>query len=83
MEDLPEMQETWVQPLGQEDALKKGMAVHSSILAWAILWTEEPGRLHFVGLQTVGHHWVTTLLSISNINEYQYMNIITLVFMKH
>ena len=39
----PAMQETGVQPLGQEDALKKGMATHSSILAWRIPWTEEPG----------------------------------------
>jgi len=39
------MQETWVQFLGQEDALEKEMATHSSILAWRIPWTEEPGRL--------------------------------------
>ena len=39
--DLSEMQETWVQCLGQEDPLEKGMAIHSSILAWGILWTEE------------------------------------------
>ena len=41
--NLPVMQETRVQPLGQEDPLKKGMATHSSILAWRIPWTEEPG----------------------------------------
>ena len=40
---LPEMQETWVQSLGQEDPLEKGMAAHSSILAWRIPRTEEPG----------------------------------------
>ena len=40
---LPEMQETWVQSLGQEDPLEKGMAAHSSILVWRIPWTEEPG----------------------------------------
>ena len=39
------VQETWVQALGQEDLLEKGMATHSSILAWEIPWTEEPGRL--------------------------------------
>ena len=44
------MQETWVQFLGQEDPLEKGMAPHSSILAWGILWTEEPGGLQFIGL---------------------------------
>ena len=39
------MQETWIRPLGWEDTLEKGMATHSSILAWRILWTEEPGGL--------------------------------------
>jgi len=42
---LPEMLETWVQSLGQEDPLEKEMATHSGILAWRIPWTEEPGRL--------------------------------------
>ena len=46
--NLPTMQETWVGSLGQEDALEKEMATHSSILAWRISWTEEPGRLHGV-----------------------------------
>ena len=45
------MQETWIQPLGQEDPLEKEMATHSSILAWKILWTEEPGGLQSMGLQ--------------------------------
>ena len=45
------MQETRVQFLGQEDPLEKEMAIHSSILAWDIPWTEEPGGLHPVGLQ--------------------------------
>ena len=45
VKDLPAMQETWVQFLGREDALEKKMAIHSSILAWKIPWTEEPGRL--------------------------------------
>ena len=45
------MRETQVQSLGQEDALEKGMVTHSSILAWRIPWTEEPGRLQSVGLQ--------------------------------
>ena len=47
------MQETWVQSLGQEDPLEKGRATHSSILAWTIPWTEEPGRLQSMGSQTV------------------------------
>jgi len=45
VKNLPAMQETQVQPLGQEDPLKKGMATHSNILAWRIPWTEEPGGL--------------------------------------
>ena len=45
VKNLPAMQETWVRSLGQEDPLKKGMALHSNILAWRIPWTEEPGKL--------------------------------------
>ena len=52
---LPAMQETWGRSLGQEDPLEKEMATHSSILAWRIPWTEEPGRLQFMSLQRVGH----------------------------
>jgi len=55
VKNLPARQETWVQSLGQEDPLEKGMATHSSILAWEIPWTEEPGGLWSMGLQTVGH----------------------------
>ena len=50
------MQETWVQSLGQEDSLEKGMATHFSIFAWEILWTEEPGRLQSMESQSVGHN---------------------------
>ena len=53
--NLPAMQETWVSFLGWEDFLEKGMATRSSILAWRIPWTEEPGRLQFMGLQKVEH----------------------------
>ena len=45
VKNLPAVQEAWVQFLGQEDPLEKEMATHSSILAWGIPWTEEPGRL--------------------------------------
>ena len=55
VKNLPAMQETQVRSLGWEDPLEKGMATHSSILAWEIPWTEEPGRLQSVGLQRVGH----------------------------
>ena len=47
--------ETWVRSLGREDPLEKEMATHSSILAWKIPWTEEPGRLLTIGSQRVGH----------------------------
>ena len=50
------MQETWVQSQGQEDLLQKGMATHSSSLAWRIPWTEEPGGLQSIGSQRVGHY---------------------------
>jgi len=53
---LPVMRETWVQSLGQEDPLEKEMATHSSILAWRIPWTEEPGGLQSIGSQRVGHN---------------------------
>ena len=49
------MQETQVQSLGREDPLEKGLATHSSILAWEIPWTEKPGGLQSMGLQRVGH----------------------------
>ena len=54
VKNLPAMQETWQEPcagsLGWEDPLEKEMATHSSVLAWEILWTEEPGRLQSMGL---------------------------------
>ena len=49
--------ETWVQSLDQQDPLKEKMATYSSILAWEIPWTEEPGGLQAEGLQRVGHDW--------------------------
>ena len=56
VKDLPAIQETWVQFLGREDPLEKGMATHSSILAWRIPWTEETGGLQSMTLQRVGHN---------------------------
>ena len=56
VKNLPWIQEIWVQSLGQEDLLEKGIATHSSILTWRIPWTEEPGRLQSMGLQRVGHN---------------------------
>ena len=57
LKNLPAMHETWVQSLGQEDPLEKEMATHSSILAWRIPWTEEPGGLQSMGSQRVRHNW--------------------------
>ena len=51
---LPTMRETWVLSLGREDLLEKEIATHSSLLAWKIPWTEEPGRLQSIGSQRVG-----------------------------
>ena len=56
VKNLPAMQETWNRSLSQEDLLEKGLATHSSILAWRIPRTEEPGRLQFMGFQRVGHN---------------------------
>ena len=54
VENLLETQETWVRSQGQEDPLEKDLATHSSILAWRIPWTEEPGGLQSTGSQRVG-----------------------------
>ena len=74
--NLPAMQETWAWSLGWESFLEKGMAIHSSILAWRIPWTEEPGQLQSVGSQRVGCDWVTnththTFLSTGYISTLQ------------
>ena len=60
--NLLAMQETQLQSLVQEDPQEKRMATHSSILAWRIPWTEEPGGLQSIGSQRVGHDWVTNTL---------------------
>ena len=78
------MQEKWVQSLGWEDALEKEMATNSSILAWEIPWTEEPGGLQFMGLQRVGHDsdysywWQEQQLKF--IGTYQYISCHTIHF---
>ena len=55
VKNLPAIRETQVQTLGWEDPLEKGVDTHSSILAWEILWTEEPDRLQSIGSQRVRH----------------------------
>ena len=59
VKNLPAMQRTWVWSLCQGDILEKEMTTHSNILDWEIPWTEEPTGLHFIGLQRVGHGWLT------------------------
>ena len=59
VKNLLAMWETWVWSLGQEDPLEKGMATHSSLLAWRIPWTEDPGELQSMGSQRVGPDWAT------------------------
>ena len=63
------MRETQVRSLGQEDPLEKETATHSSILAWKIPWTEEPGGLQSMGLQRVEHDRVTSLTSLKCVTE--------------
>ena len=62
---LPAMQKTWVRSLGQEDLLEKGMATHSSILAWKIRWTEEPGGLQPMESQRVEHNQMTNTFTFT------------------
>ena len=59
VKNVPAIQEIWIPSLCQEDPLEKGMATHSSILAWRIPWTEESGGLQSTGLQRAGHDWAT------------------------
>ena len=63
VKNLPVMQELrvmWVRSLGREDPLEEGMATHSSIFAWGIPWTEEPGGLQSIGSQRIGHKQLST-----------------------
>ena len=62
------MWETWVRSLVWEDPLEEGMATHSSILAWRILWTEEPGGLQSMESQRVGHNWATKHSTVQSLN---------------
>ena len=63
VQNLPAMQETWVQALGRKDPLEKGMATHSSTLAWRILWTKEPGELQSMVCVCVSHIYIHTCMS--------------------
>ena len=64
VKNLPAMQETQIRSLGREDLLEKEMATHSSILAWRIPWTEEPGKVQSLGSQRVWHDWSNLVCNI-------------------
>ena len=63
------MQETQVQSLGWDDPLEEGMATHSSILTWRILWTEESGGPQSIESQKVGQDWVTNIFTFSELGQ--------------
>ena len=65
VKNLPAMQEAQIWSLGWEDPLEKGMATHSSILAWRIPWMEEPGGLQSTGSLRVGHDWLTNIFTFT------------------
>ena len=69
------MWETWVQSLGREDPLEKEMATHSSILAWRIPWSEEPGGLQFLGSQRVRDDLVTKQLLPGRIDPGRHLHL--------
>ena len=71
----PAMREAWVQSLGREDPLEKEMTTHSSILAWKIPWTEEPGRLQSMGSQGIRHDWVTNTYTQTKEKEFGHKNV--------
>ena len=68
--NLPEMQVTWVQSLGREGPLEKGMATPSSILTWRIPWMEEPGGLQSVQSQRIGHNRVMNTLQGKKVKSF-------------
>ena len=72
VKNLSAMWDTQVQFLGQEDPLEKGMATHSSIIAWGIPWTEKPGGLQSTGSQRVGHGWATKHSTLIKSDPYVY-----------
>ena len=65
VKNLRAVQETWVSGLGEKDPLEKGMATHSNILAWEILWTEKPGGPQSLGLQRAVHNSATNTLILT------------------
>ena len=80
---LPAMRETRVQSLGREDPLEKEIGTHSSILAWKIPWTEEPGGLQSMRLQRVRHDWVTSLSIFYIFMTFHFLLMIYCVWNRH
>ena len=72
VKNQPAIQEMWVRSLSREDPLEEEMATHSSILAWRIPWTEEPGGLQSMGSHRVGHDWVTNTFTFTVCKESPY-----------
>ena len=70
VENLSAMQEIWIWSLGGEDPLEKGMATHSSILAWGISWTGDTGGLQSIGSKRVRHNWTTNTLTFISFTYY-------------
>ena len=68
---MQETQETRIRCLGREDPLEEETATHSSILAWEIPWTEEPGKPHSMSSQRVRHNWACTHVRYSNLGDFQ------------
>ena len=76
VKNLPAVQETRVQSLNWEDPLEKEMATHSSILAWKISWTEEPGGVQSMGTERVGRYWATNTYLQKSLKRYcKYRNL--------
>ena len=75
VKNLPAVQETWVQSLGQEDPLEKQMTTHSNILAWRISWTVEPGELQSMVSQKVGHNLATKKKISCPYNFFFFLNV--------
>ena len=80
IQHLSEVQETWVQFLGWEAPLEKEMTTHSSILAWRILWTEEPGRLQLMGWQESDTTWCYLSFLLSVLSHIQSMRNVVPLF---
>ena len=85
VKNLPAMWETRVWFLGWEDPPEKGMATHSSVLAWRIPWTEEPGELQSIESQRIGHDWVTNTHTHTHTHTHTYLQdlIMCSIFQTH